>query len=61
MRRYIEEWLERRLKQADDERQQAVANIPAAIKDILKTAVIGDINEKTASRKYPKGSYVPSF
>jgi hypothetical protein len=42
MRGYIEEWLERQLKQAADERQQAV---------VLETAVVGDINETTATSK----------
>jgi hypothetical protein len=51
MRGYIEEWLERQLKQAADERQQAVASIPAAMENILETAVIGDINEMTVARK----------
>jgi hypothetical protein len=51
MRGYIEEWLERQLKQATDERQQAVANIPAVVEDILETAVVSDINEMTVTRK----------
>jgi hypothetical protein len=51
MRSYIEEWLERKLKQAADERQQAVALIPAVVEDILETAVVGDINEMTTVRK----------
>ena len=42
MRSYIEEWLERELKQATDERKQAVAKIPA---------VVDDINETTAASK----------
>jgi hypothetical protein len=42
MRRYIEEWLERELKQVVDERQQTIATIPAAI---------DDINEKPSARK----------
>jgi hypothetical protein len=51
MRSYIEEWLERQLKQATDERQQAVASIPAAVEDILETPVVDDINETTTARK----------
>jgi hypothetical protein len=51
MRGYIEEWLERQLKHAVDERQQAIASIPAALEDILETAVVGDINEMTATNK----------
>jgi hypothetical protein len=42
MRSYIEEWLERELKQVTDERQQAVARILAAV---------DDINEMTAANK----------
>jgi hypothetical protein len=42
MRSYIEEWLERELKQGVDEREQAVAMIPT---------VVDDINETTATRK----------
>jgi hypothetical protein len=42
MRSYIKEWLERELKQATDERQQAIATIPA---------VVNDINETTSARK----------
>jgi hypothetical protein len=61
MRSYIEEWLERKLKQVAKERQQEVAIIPAVIKDILETAVISEINETIAARKHPKGSYVPSL
>jgi hypothetical protein len=37
MRSYIEEWLERELKKAADERQQAVAMIPAVVNDINET------------------------
>jgi hypothetical protein len=51
MRSYIEEWLERELKQAADERQQAVARIPATVDDINETTAVGDINEMTAARK----------
>jgi hypothetical protein len=61
MRSYNEEWLERQLKQVAKERQQAVAIIPAVVEDILETAVVSDINEMIAARKYPKGSYVPSL
>jgi hypothetical protein len=61
MRGYIEEWLERQLKQATNKRQQAVANIPTTIEDILQTAVVGDINEPTIARKYLKGSHLPSL
>jgi hypothetical protein len=42
MRSYIEEWLERELNQAVDERKQVVATIPT---------VIDDINETEAARK----------
>ena len=52
MRSYIEEWLERELKQVIDERQQAVATIPG---------VLDEINEMVAVRKYQKCSYVPSL
>jgi hypothetical protein len=52
MRSYIEEWLERELKQVADERQQAVATIPVAV---------DDINEKTSARKLKNESYVPSL
>jgi hypothetical protein len=51
MRSYIQEWLERQLKQAVDERQQAVVRIPAAIDDIIETVVVGDINETIAASK----------
>jgi predicted DNA binding CopG/RHH family protein len=51
MRSYIEEWLERQLKQTADERQQVVASILAVVEDILETAVIGDINETTAASR----------
>jgi hypothetical protein len=42
MRSYIEEWLERELKQVTDERQQAVSMI---------AAFIDDIDEMTVARK----------
>jgi hypothetical protein len=51
MRAYIEEWVERQLKQAANERQQAVASIPAAVENILETAVVADINERAAASK----------
>jgi hypothetical protein len=51
MRTYIKEWLERELKQAIDERQQAVARIPAVVNDIIETTVVDDINETPAARK----------
>jgi hypothetical protein len=35
MRVYIEEWVERQLKQAANKRQEAVANIPTAFENIL--------------------------
>jgi hypothetical protein len=38
LRSYIEEWLERELKQVADERQQAVATIPVVVDDINKKA-----------------------
>ena len=44
MRSYIEEWLERQLKQAADERQHAIVNIPTVVEDILETTVVDDIN-----------------
>jgi hypothetical protein len=51
MKGYIEYWLERKLKQDVGKRQQAVANIPAAMEDILETTVVSDINKmKTASK-----------
>jgi succinate dehydrogenase flavin-adding protein (antitoxin of CptAB toxin-antitoxin module) len=46
MRSYIEEWLERELKQATDERQQTVVRI---------LEVVDDINEMVATSKYTKG------
>ena len=52
MRSYIEEWIERELKQVADERKQTVSTIPA---------VVDDINEKESASKYQKGSYVPSL
>jgi hypothetical protein len=51
MRGYIEDWLERQLKQDVDKRKQAVANIPAVVEDILETAVVNDINETITARK----------
>jgi hypothetical protein len=42
MRSYIEEWLERELKQATDERKHAV---------VMILAVVDDINETAAARK----------
>jgi hypothetical protein len=39
------------LKQVADKRQQTVAIIPAAVEDILETAVVDDINETTAARE----------
>jgi hypothetical protein len=51
MRGYIEEWIERKLKQAADRRQQAVASIPIVGEDILETTVVDDINETTNARK----------
>jgi hypothetical protein len=51
MRRYIEEWVERQLKQAANERQQAVLIIPTAVENILETAIVADINETTAASK----------
>jgi len=51
MRSYIQEWLERQLKQAIDERQQEVARIPAAVNDIIETVSVDDINETTSIRK----------
>jgi hypothetical protein len=51
MRSYIEEWVERQLKQAANERQQAVPDIPTAVENILETAIVADINETTAARK----------
>jgi hypothetical protein len=51
MRGYIEEWIERQLKQAVDKRQQAVASIPTAVEDILETAVVSNINETTTAIK----------
>jgi hypothetical protein len=51
MRSYIQEWVERQLKQVADERQQAVASIPAVIEDIIETAVISDIDEMAARSK----------
>ena len=38
MRSYIEEWLERELKQVANERQQAVATIPIVVDDNNKKA-----------------------
>jgi hypothetical protein len=52
MRSYIEEWLEKELKQAVDERKQVVSMIPVAV---------DDINEKASTRKWKKGLYVPSL
>jgi hypothetical protein len=51
LRAYIEEWVKRQLKQAANERQQTVANIPVAVENILETAVIVDINERATARK----------
>jgi hypothetical protein len=51
MRAYIEEWVERQLKQAANERQQAVSNIPAVVENILENTVIADINERASARK----------
>jgi hypothetical protein len=51
MRGYIEDCLKRQLKQYVDKRKQAIANIPAAVEEILETAVISDINETTTPRK----------
>jgi hypothetical protein len=51
MKSYIQEWLERQLKQATDERQQAIAKIPATIDDIIETTVVDDINEMAAGSK----------
>jgi hypothetical protein len=51
MRSYIEEWLERQLKQAANERQQEVVSIPAASRTSLKLQFVGDINETVAARK----------
>jgi hypothetical protein len=51
MRCYIEEWLERQLKQATDKGQHAVANISIVMEDILETVVVDNINEMTATRK----------
>jgi hypothetical protein len=42
MRSYIEEWLERELKQLADKRQQTVSMIPV---------VINNINEKESASK----------
>jgi len=52
MKSYIKEWLERELKQVVEERQHAVATIPA---------VVDDINENASASKYQNGSYVPSL
>jgi hypothetical protein len=51
MRSYIEEWVERQLKQTANERQQVVPDIPTAVENILETAVVVDINETTATSK----------
>jgi hypothetical protein len=51
MRVYIEEWVKRQLKQAANERQQIVASIPTALKNILETTVVADINERAATNK----------
>jgi hypothetical protein len=51
MRSCIEEWLERELKHAADERQQAVARIPIVVDDINEITAVDDINETTAARK----------
>jgi hypothetical protein len=51
MRAYIEEWVERQLKQVTNERQQVVARIPAAVENILETAIVPDINERAAASK----------
>jgi hypothetical protein len=51
MRSYIEEWVEGQLKQAANERQQAVPGIPTVMENILETAIIADINEMTVARK----------
>ena len=51
MRAYIEEWVERQLKQATNKTQQAVCRILAVVEDILEIAVVDDINETVAARK----------
>ena len=51
MRIYIEEWLERELKQTANKRKQAVVRIPAAIDNIIETTVVDDINETIAISK----------
>ena len=51
MRSYIEEWVERQLKQAANERQQPVTGIPTAVENILQTAIIADIHETTTPSK----------
>ena len=51
MRSYIQEWLERQLKQVTDERQHVVANIPTIVQVIFEIAVVDDINEMTTKRK----------
>jgi hypothetical protein len=51
MRIYIEEWVERKLKQAANERQQAVPGIPTAVENILEATIVTDINETTAASK----------
>jgi hypothetical protein len=39
------------LKQAANERQQAVANIPTVMEKILETALVVNINEREAASK----------
>jgi hypothetical protein len=51
MRAYNEEWVERKLKQVTNERQQAVSSILAVMENILETAVIAKINEREATSK----------
>jgi hypothetical protein len=51
MRAYIEEWVERKLKQAANERQQEVVSIPAVVDNILETVVVADINERETANK----------
>jgi hypothetical protein len=51
MRAYIEEWVEIQLKQVANERQQTVANILAAVENILETVVVADIIERATANK----------
>jgi hypothetical protein len=39
MRSYIEEWIERELKQVADKRKQTVSTIPAVVDDINENAL----------------------